>query len=130
MHIDQTMTSGDLAGDIRAGQTYAPLLVEAGLTALFCYCDSVAIGAMMACRQMNIAIPAQISIVGFDDNDLCEIVYPPLTTIRQPKYEMGRTAMHMLLAGITKEPVEEHIVQPTLVMRGSAAPPPADAFHT
>ncbi len=130
MQIDQTMTAGDLAGDIRAGQTYAPLLVEAGLTALFCYCDSVAIGAMMACRQMHIAVPAQISIVGFDDNDLCEIVYPPLTTIRQPKYEMGRTAMHMLLAGITKEPVEEHIVQPTLVMRGSAAPPPADAFHT
>ena len=130
MQIDQTMTAGDLAGDIRAGQTYAPELVEAGLTALFCYCDTVAIGAMMACRQMNIAVPAQISIVGFDDNDLCEIVYPPLTTIRQPKYEMGRTAMHMLLAGITKEPVEEHIVQPTLVIRGSAAPPRSDAFHT
>jgi len=121
VRIDQTMTAGDLEGDIRAGQSYAPQLVEAGLTALFCYCDSVAIGAMMACRKMNIAVPGEISIVGFDDNDLCEIVYPPLTTIRQPKYEMGQTAMHMLLAGITNETVEEHIVQPTLVVRGSTA---------
>jgi DNA-binding LacI/PurR family transcriptional regulator len=78
---------------------------------------------MMACRQMNIAVPGKLSIVGFDDNDLCEIVYPPLTTIRQPKYEMGQTAMHMLLAGITNEPVEEHIVQPALVVRGSTAAP-------
>jgi len=123
VYIDQTMTAGDLGGDIRAGQSYAPLMVEAGLTAIFCYCDSVAIGAMMACRQMNIPIPARLSIVGFDDNDLCEIVYPPLTTIRQPKYEMGKTAMHMLLAGITKETVEEHIVQPTLVIRESTAAP-------
>jgi LacI family transcriptional regulator/LacI family repressor for deo operon, udp, cdd, tsx, nupC, and nupG len=123
MHIDQTMTAGDLGGDIRAGQAYAPLLVEAGLTALFCYCDTVAIGAMMACRQMKIDVPGEISIVGFDDNDLCEIVYPPLTTIQQPKYEMGQTAMHMLLAGITKETVEEHIVQPTLVIRSSTAAP-------
>jgi DNA-binding LacI/PurR family transcriptional regulator len=121
VRIDQTMTAGDLGGDIRAGQTYAPQLVEAGMTAIFCYCDSVAIGAMMACRRMNINVPGQVSIVGFDDNDLCEIVYPPLTTIRQPKYEMGQTAMQMLLAGITKELVEEHIVQPTLVIRQSTA---------
>jgi LacI family transcriptional regulator/LacI family repressor for deo operon, udp, cdd, tsx, nupC, and nupG len=123
MFVDQTMTAGDLEGDIRSGQTYAPRLVEAGLTALFCYCDSVAIGAMMACRQMNIAVPREISILGFDDSDLCGIVYPPLTTIRQPKYEMGQTAMHMLLAGITNEMVEEHIVQPTLVIRESTAAP-------
>jgi LacI family transcriptional regulator/LacI family repressor for deo operon, udp, cdd, tsx, nupC, and nupG len=123
MQIDQTITAGDLGGDIHAGQTYAPGLVEAGLTAIFCYCDSVAIGAMMACRQLKIEVPAQISLVGFDDNDLCEIVYPTLTTIRQPKYEMGKTAMHMLLAGITKETVEEKIVQPTLVIRESTAAP-------
>jgi len=123
MRIDQTMTAGDLGGDIRAGQAYAPMLVEAGLTAVFCYCDSVAIGAMMACHQMKIDVPGEISIVGFDDNDLCEIVYPPLTTIQQPKFEMGQTAMHMLLAGITNEAVEEHIVQPTLVIRSSTAAP-------
>jgi DNA-binding LacI/PurR family transcriptional regulator len=129
MRIDQTITAGDLEGDIRAGQSYAPVLVEAGLTALFCYCDSVAIGAMMACRSMKIAVPGEISIVGFDDNDLCEIVYPPLTTIRQPKYEMGQTAMNMLLAGIIKETVDEHVVQPTLVIRESTAAPRPDAFH-
>jgi len=121
IYIDQTMTAGDLKGDIIAGQSLAPPLIKAGVTAIFCYCDTVAIGAIIACRRMGIDIPGEISVVGFDDNDLCEIVYPPLTTIRQPKYEMGQTAMHMLLECLTKEGVEDHIVQPTLVIRESTA---------
>ena len=129
-YIDQNMTAGDLEGDILAGQSAAPALVEAGLTALFCYCDTVAIGVMMACRRMNINIPGEISVVGFDDSDLCEIVSPPLTTILQPKYQMGQMAMHMLIACITKEEVEEHIVQPTLVIRESTAAPRSDGKST
>jgi len=121
MEIDHTMTAGDLEGDLKAGQSLTPALVKAGITALFCYCDSVAIGAIMACRQIGVDIPAQVSVIGFDDSDLCVIACPPLTTIRQPKYEMGQTAMHMLLACITKEMVEDHTVQPTLVIRQSTA---------
>ena len=121
MCIDQTVAAGDLEGDIQAGQTLAPALIKAGVTAIFCYCDSVAIGAMLACRGLGIDVPAEISVVGFDDSDLCEIVCPPLTTIRQPKYEMGQTAMHMLRECLTNETVEDHVVQPALVIRQSTA---------
>lgn len=119
--IDQTADEGDLQGDMKAGQSLAPRLIRAGVTALFCYCDTVAIGAMMACRQMGLEIPKDISIIGFDDNDLCEIVYPPLATIRQPKYEMGKMAMGMLLSGLAKKPVENRMIQPTLVIRDSTS---------
>jgi DNA-binding LacI/PurR family transcriptional regulator len=121
MYIDQSAIEGDFEGDIKAGQAFAPQLVEAGVTAIFCYCDTVAIGTIMACRRMGIDIPGDISIMGFDDNDICEVVYPPLTTIRQPKYEMGQTAMRMVLACLAKKTVDNHIVQPTLAVRESTA---------
>jgi DNA-binding LacI/PurR family transcriptional regulator len=121
IYIDQTSTEGDLEGDMKAGQFFAPRLIEAGVTAIFCYCDTVAIGTIMACRRMSISVPGEISIMGFDDSDVCEIVYPPLTTIRQPKYEMGKTAMQMLLACLAKKKVEQIIVQPTLIIRESTA---------
>jgi DNA-binding LacI/PurR family transcriptional regulator len=120
-YIDQTSAEGDLEGDIKAGQFFTPRLIEAGVTAIFCYCDTVAIGTITACRRMGIHIPGEISIIGFDDSDVCEIVYPPLTTIRQPKYEMGKTAMQMLLACLANKMVEQLTVQPSLIIRESTA---------
>jgi DNA-binding LacI/PurR family transcriptional regulator len=120
--INQTTARGDLDGDLNAGQCLAPALIQAGITALFCYCDTVAVGAILACRKLGIDVPAQISVVGFDDNDLCEIVCPALTTVGQPKREMGQTAMRMLLASIDGEMVSDHVVKPYLVVRDSTAP--------
>jgi LacI family transcriptional regulator/LacI family repressor for deo operon, udp, cdd, tsx, nupC, and nupG len=117
--VYQTSDQADLEGDLKAGQCLVSRLVEAGITAMFCYCDTVAAGAMLACRKMHIDLPKQMSVVGFDDNDLCEIVSPALTTIHQPKWEMGQSAMRMLLASIAGEVVSDQVAQPALVIRGS-----------
>jgi len=119
--IDPTAAEGDLEGDMKAGQSLAPHLIEAGVTAIFCYCDTVAVGAIAACRRIGLDIPREISVMGFDDSELCEIVHPPLTTIQQPKYEMGQMAMQMLLDCLDQKAVENHIYQPTLVIRASTS---------
>ncbi|HEY3344859.1 MAG TPA: LacI family DNA-binding transcriptional regulator [Anaerolineaceae bacterium] len=120
--INQTLACGDLESDLNAGKCLTPHLMQAGITALFCYCDTVAVGAILACRKLGMDLPRQMSVVGFDDNDLCEIVCPTLTTVSQPKREMGQTAMRILLASINGEMVSNHVVEPALVIRESTAP--------
>ena len=119
---ENTLT-GDLDGDMALGRCLAPQLLETGVTAMFCYCDTVAAGAMLACQDMGVGVPGQISIVGYDDNDLCEIVRPRLTTIHQPKRELGQEAMKMLLTCIHGGQVSDSIWSPSLVVRESTARP-------
>jgi len=123
--LDESIYNEDMAGDIRVGQTLTPKLVQTGVTAIFCYCDTVAAGALLACRKLGISVPEELSLIGFDDNILCEIVSPALTTIHQPKVEMGQMAMQMLINGLRGEDMQDHLLQPTLVVRESTAPPAA-----
>ena len=121
--LSNLTANGDLSGDLQAGRKLGLELIHMRVTAVFCYCDTVAAGVLDACRKMGISVPGQLSLVGFDDNELCEIVDPPLTTIHQPKLEMGQQAMQMLLAGLNGETIGDAIVQPALVVRGSTGPP-------
>ncbi len=66
-------------------------------SAVFCYNDMTAIGVLRAAQEANISIPGDLAVVGFDDIPFASFVYPPLTTIIQPKQEMGRLAMEMTL---------------------------------
>lgn len=66
-------------------------------TAVFCSNDYIALGAMKGAREMGLALPQDLSIVGFDDMQTASYMVPPLTTIRQPAYEMGRRAAELLL---------------------------------
>jgi DNA-binding LacI/PurR family transcriptional regulator len=66
-------------------------------SAVFCYNDMTAIGILRAARQADVQVPGDLAVVGFDDIPFASYVYPPLTTIVQPKVEMGRLAMDMLL---------------------------------
>lgn len=59
--------------------------------------DEMAIGAIKALKENNIVIPDQVSVMGFDDINLCEYVTPKLTTIKRPAYDLGVLAMHTLL---------------------------------
>lgn len=111
--------------DVRDGQAMLPALVRAGVTAVFCCNDMMAVGALMACRSLGIAIPEQLSVVGFDDIELAQFVTPPLTTIHQPKLRLGQLAMEMLLDLLDGKPVSDHILPTELVERGSTAVPPA-----
>ncbi len=64
---------------------------------LFCGNDLIAIGAIKALHEHNIQIPDQVGIVGFDDIYMAELITPPLTTVRQPIYDIGYNAMHIAL---------------------------------
>ncbi|MGM7702746.1 LacI family DNA-binding transcriptional regulator [Pseudalkalibacillus sp. Hm43] len=84
--------------------------------------DEMAIGGIQAFNEKGIEIPGDISIVGFDDIQLSEFVSPPLTTIRQPKYEAGALAVHLIFQKLSKEQVEPYYKLTTeLVERKSVA---------
>jgi DNA-binding LacI/PurR family transcriptional regulator len=95
-------------------------------TGVFCANDEMAIGAMRAIRQAGLRVPDDVSVVGFNDQGLAEVVDPPLTTIHVPTVDLGYHAMLKLKRVLAGEPTEEDQVFPArLVVRGTTAPPPA-----
>ncbi|WCK53194.1 LacI family DNA-binding transcriptional regulator [Aneurinibacillus sp. Ricciae_BoGa-3] len=86
-------------------------------TAVFASSDEMAVGALKACKSKGLRIPEDISIIGFDDVPLCTLVEPELTTVSQPKYELGSQAMKMLLTIIeTNNLSQKQIVLPHKLM--------------
>jgi DNA-binding LacI/PurR family transcriptional regulator len=108
--------------DVAAGQSMLPYLLESASTAVFCYNDMVAIGALIACQERGIAVPQELSVVGFDDIRMASYVTPPLTTIHQPKVELGQLAAGVMLDLLHNHPGKNHILQPALVTRASTSP--------
>lgn len=94
-------------------------------TAIFASSDLTAMGVMDAARGRNIQIPADLSLVGFDDVPMSAVLFPQLTTVRQPLTEMGHRATQMLLDLIQKpDETQSSIILPTeLIVRESTAPP-------
>ena len=93
-------------------------------TAVFCYNDMTALGALRAIRGLGLGVPEDISLAGFDDLFLAQYTEPPLTTIRQPKHAMGRLAMETLLTILGGSTSAHNIQVPgELVIRQSTAPP-------
>lgn len=90
-------------------------------TAIFASNDLSAFGAMDAIRECDLRIPEDISIIGFDDIPQASLVYPKLTTVRQPLDQMGRVAVKLLLEQIENSSrPPQHITLPTeLVIRDS-----------
>src|SRR5262249_52302384 len=91
-------------------------------TAVFCYNDREALGAMRAVREHHLRIPHDGSIIGFDDLFLSPYTDPPLTTIRQPKHEMGRQATEILFGLLNGDKPGSRISTGVLIVRGSTAP--------
>jgi DNA-binding LacI/PurR family transcriptional regulator len=91
-------------------------------TAVFCYNDMQAFGALRAARESGLKVPADISIAGFDDLFFSSYTDPPLTTIRQPKQEMGCDAAEILLDLLAGRQPRSIVKQGALVVRQSTAP--------
>ncbi|GCE21903.1 LacI family DNA-binding transcriptional regulator [Dictyobacter kobayashii] len=108
--------------DLSAGQHALSPLLEAGVTAIFCYNDMTAIGMLTSCHARGIAVPQDLSIIGFDDITIASCVTPPLTTIHQPRVELGRLATQVMLDLLQSRPGANHTLSPTLVLRTSTAP--------
>ena len=119
---------------VREGDFHQPLAYEGACalldlpdppTAIFASNDISAFGAMDAIRDRGRRIPDDVSVIGFDDIPAASHVHPPLTTIRQPLYDMGRLATRMLLQAIEHPetpPVRKELVT-ELVVRASCRMP-------
>jgi len=91
-------------------------------TAMFCFNDTAAVGAMRAIEDVGLNCPRDISIIGFDDIIISEYYNPRLTTVRQPLHKMGWTAAQLLVKRIQSpdEPYPEEVwFEPELVVRES-----------
>ena len=94
-------------------------------SAIFAFNDSMAIGAMQAVSARGLRVPADVSVVGFDDTADAAIAVPALTTVRQPLAELGRTAVSLLLRQVENrrfEPLRVEL-ETRLVLRDSTARP-------
>jgi len=92
-------------------------------TAIFAINDLTAIGVMQGLKKYGVKVPQDVSIVGFDNIFISEMVEPPLTTIEQPKYEMGRLAANLLIESLNNEENKnlEIRLKPSLVIRKSTS---------
>jgi DNA-binding LacI/PurR family transcriptional regulator len=117
-------------GEVGGGQRALPqlLALDPQASAAFCYNDMTAIGLLHAARAHGLCIPGDLALVGFDDIPFASYVQPPLTTIAQPKPEMGRRAVEMVLALLAggaggPDPVSDILVQGELIVRASSGEP-------
>ncbi|AXF78519.1 DNA-binding transcriptional regulator CytR [Erwinia tracheiphila] len=92
--------------------------------ALFCHSDILALGAMAQAKNMGLRIPQDLSLIGFDDIELSRYSDPPLTTVIQPRFNIGREAMSLLLEQLQGKMVSNgsRLLDFELKIRGSTAP--------
>jgi LacI family transcriptional regulator len=135
----QALATADIAFDeslVRNGDWLPLRGYEAGLellsmdnppTAIFCGNDLMAIGMMEAAAEKGLSVPEELSVMGYDDQELARYTHPPLSTLVLPNYEMGQKAAEMLIDmavhGKAIKPMTMKVDGP-LVIRSSTAGPP------
>jgi len=120
----------DLTGDFREGSGRSLTLQLLGLphppTAIFTANNLMTAGALTAMRDLRVNVPGEVSIVGFDDLSLGDLLRPPLTCVSRPDVEQGALAMRLLLSRIadrSQDAPRRVVLDTHLVVRGSTAPP-------
>ena len=118
----------NVAAGQKAGAEIADLAAADRPTAVFCTNDLIALGVLQEMTRHKIRVPEDISIVGYDDIDFAAAAAVPLTSVRQPRQQLGRTAARMLLEEAAAGDAHQHqqvIFEPELIVRQStkAAPP-------
>lgn len=108
----------------RGGHRAMRSVIAAGVpfSAVIALNDQMALGAMLALRQSGLRVPEDVSVVGMDDLPAAAFYAPPLTTVAQPVYQMGKTAAELLLRRLAGElvgPQPAQIVEPYLAVRES-----------
>lgn len=92
-------------------------------TALFCVSDMLALGAIAAAREMGFHVPNDVTVVGFDDVEYTTMFHPYVTTIVQPCFQIGRTAVDLVCGLIQRQPVPLEVILPhELMVRESSGP--------
>jgi len=107
---------------------FEPARIAAGITAIFAANDIMAFGAARAIHESGRRIPCDISLIGFDNLELSSVIHPPLTTIHQPKYEIGKAAVEILMRLADKKggrKPEHRVLGVELIERQSCQAPAA-----
>lgn len=127
--VERTPWSATGDFTFKSGAEAAELLLrEAGdVTAIACANDDMAAGVMLALHRAGLAIPGQISVTGFDNTPMSEVVWPPLTTIRQPIKEIAERAVQLLVERRSDESVHYDMLQFELIVRESSSSVPQSA---
>jgi DNA-binding LacI/PurR family transcriptional regulator len=114
---------------LEGGHAAAGRLIARGVTGIICASDPLALGAIRAARRAGVSVPADLSVIGYDDSVFMSCTDPPLTTVRQPIEAIGRAAVEMLVGQIEGSSVsaEELFFEPEVVARGSTANVPSRA---
>jgi len=100
-------------------------------TAILCMSDSIAYGVLLACRQLGLQVPGDLSLVGFDDHPLSRLLDPPLTSVNWSVERSASAAVAGLVAHLADEPGERRLViPPRLQVRSSTGPAPLSGART
>ena len=99
-------------GTTVGGEHALRTMVASGVVfdAVCCASDLLAVGILIECRRMGIAVPGQISVAGFGDNPLAQAFDPPLSTVRLPRYAIGKVAGEQVLRRMAGEPVLQRVI--------------------
>ena len=98
-------------------------------SAVFASNDDMALGVLATAHRLGLAVPGELSIAGFDDSNAAGLVWPPLTTVRQPMDQMARVAVEMLIVANrgdeppAREQATHRVLAHQLVVRGSTSAP-------
>jgi LacI family transcriptional regulator len=114
-----------IAAGREAAQHIADMPASVRPTGVFCANDLLALGLMQQLSRAGLRVPHDIGVVGYDDIEYAEAALVPLTSLRQPRAELGRTAAQLLVAEVTEGTAHHHrqvIFEPELVVRESTGP--------
>jgi LacI family transcriptional regulator len=98
---------------------HVPKFIDNGATAIICASDLIASGAIAEVTKRGLRVPEDISIIGFDDLPFCTNLNPPLTTIRQDRQNLGRSAMFLLDCLINNIPINKVLLHAQFILRES-----------
>ena len=101
---------------------HLPRLLAQGCTAIICSHDVLAHSLLVHCSELGLSVPTDISIIGFDDIPLCRYTIPPLSTIRQDRENLGRSAFYALTSQINNVHVSSLLLHAQLIQRSSCGP--------
>jgi LacI family transcriptional regulator len=120
--VEIPVTAMNAQSGAGAGET---LLGGPGITAVFCTNDMLALGMLRRLSQAGVPVPGEVAVVGYDDIDFAADAAVPLTSVRQPKYQLGRAAAELLLDEADRPQEHKHrrlVFTPELVVRASSSP--------
>lgn len=106
-------------------QKHLPTLLKQNVTAIICSHDLLAHTVMIHCQELGLRVPEDISIIGFDDLPLCAYTVPPMTTIRQDRTQIGKSAFYALSSLLAGVPISTLLLHTQLIVRQSTGQAPA-----